>query len=357
MTRRLFLFAGTLALLAGALPASPAPKTAFSAAVSRDAASGWHIVQLAAENRLDPRKSIAVRICPEGGNNLYSFSVGGTELLFQPVTLNHLLERRTGIPILYPTPNRVRDSVYVFMGETHRMAFPGEAISHWIHGLAADDTAWEFDPPEAGAKSAVFRARYALDPGHPRFTAYPYASTLTVEYTLLADRVRVRYTVENRDTRPLGFGFALHPFWQVIGPKETVRIRVPLPWHMEAEKMLPTGKLDRITPESPWSLLDFKPISALRLDDVYFGATPKSKVDVRYESIGLELRQRASKDFTHVVVFTPDRDYFCIENQTCSTDAHNLHARGLVRESHLQVLRPGKTTGGQVEFIPVWTRK
>jgi aldose 1-epimerase len=175
-----------------------------------------------------------------------------------------------------------------------------------------------------------------------------------VEYTLFADRIRVSYEVENRDSKPLGFGFALHPFWNALGPKDKVSIRVPLPWHMDATQMLPSGKLDKVTKNSKWSLLDFKPVSTLRLDDVYFGATPKSKVDIRYDSIGLELRQRVSKDFTHVVVFTPDRDYFCIENQTCSTDAHNLYSRGLVKESHLQILQPGKKTGGWVEYTPEW---
>ena len=133
-------------------------------------------------------------------------------------------------------------------------------------------------------------------------------------------------------------------------------VRVPLPYHMDVERQFPSGKLDPITPDSPWSLLDFKPVSALRLDDVYFGATPESKVDVRYETIGMELRQRASADFTHVVVYTPDRDFFCIENQTCSTDAHNLFAKGLEKESHLQILQPGKKTSGWVEYIPVWTQ-
>ncbi len=356
MHRSIVLLAGMIFLLSVIPETNAAPKTVFSASITRDAGTGWHVVRLAARNAADPRRDMTVKICPEGGNNLYSFTVGENELLVQPDSLNRLLERRSGIPVLYPTPNRVRDTVYVFLGKSYRMSFPGEKISHWIHGLAADDTAWEFDPPSAGADSSVFRARYALDPGHPRYTAFPFPSTLTVEYTLLADRVRIHYSVENRGTTPLGFGLGLHPFWRVIGSKDEVKIRVPLPWHMEAEKMLPTGKLDPVAAGSAWDLHGFTAISSLRLDDVYFGATPESRVDVRYESLGLELRHRASADFTHVVVFTPDRDYFCIENQTSSTDTHNLYARGFKKESHLQVLDPGAKTGGQVEYIPVWMK-
>ena len=44
------------------------------------------------------------------------------------------------------------------------------------------------------------------------------------------------------------------------------------------------------------------------------------------------------------------RALFCVRAQTCSTDAHNLFARGLKRESHLQVVEPGKTGSGWVEL-------
>ena len=120
---------------------------------------------------------------------------------------------------------------------------------------------------------------------------------------------------------------------------------------MEATKdLLPTGKLEPVE-GTGWSLLELRPVSELRLDDVYYGATPESMVRVIYSSIGLQIQQKASSDFTHVVVYTPDRDYFCIENQTCSTDAHNLYSRGYKKESHLQIVEPGKKTGGYVEYI------
>ena len=345
-------------ILCGACPdAGAASNVTFSCSVEKDSETGWSIVRLDAVNASDPRKSITVRIAPEGGNNLFSFTVGGTELLVLPEKIGQLTSKFAGNPLLYPTPNRIRNGLYIFQGDTLRMAFPGEMRSHAGHGLVWDDTAWKYGEPVAGKNSASFTARYEFDSDNPRFPAYPFRNLLTVEYTVLRDRVRVAYEVENRDTKPLGFGFALHPFWRVIGPKEEVLIRVPLPWHMDATNMLPSGKLDRVTKDSKWSLLEPTQLSNLRLDDVYFGATPKSRVNVFWRSIGLELRQRTSGDFTHVVVYTPDRDFFCIENQTCSTDAHNLYSKGLVKESHLQVLAPGAKTGGRVEYIPVWTKR
>jgi aldose 1-epimerase len=357
MERLLVFTAAACMLTAVSAGAGAASDMTFSCSMEKDSATGWNVVSLNAVNVSDPKKSITVKIAPEGGNNMFSFTIGGTEILMPPETLGKLATTFAGNPILYPTPNRIRNGIYVFRGDTLRMGFPGETRSHAGHGLVWDDPAWKYDSPVAGKSSASFTARYVFDSANPRFAAYPYRNMLTMTYTLLGDRVRAAYEVENLDTRPLGFGFALHPFWNIIGKREEVSIRVPLPWHMDATNMLPSGKLDRVTKDSKWSLLELTPLSKLRLDDVYFGATPKSKVDVVWSSIGLELHQRASADFTHVVVYTPDRDFFCIENQTCSTDALNLYSMGLVKESHLQVLAPGKKTGGYVEYIPVWTKK
>jgi len=333
-----------------------APAVTFSTSVSKDAGTGWNIVTLEKTDAQTPKNSIRIRICPEGGCNMFSFSVGGTELIYQLDSLSQLFAKTNGTAILYPTPNRIRNGIYVFRGDTLRMSFPGETRLHTGHGLVWDDSAWKYGEPVAGKKSASFKAQYVLDDANPRFPAYPYRNVLTVEFTLLADRVRIAYEVENRDTKPLGFGFALHPFWNMLGTRDETLIRVPLKWHMDATNMLPSGKLDPVTKDSKWNLLDPTPLTSLRLDDVYFGASPGSKVDVFWNAIGLELHQRASADFTHVVVYTPDRPFFCIENQTCSTDALNLYNQGFVRESHLQVLEAGKKTGGHVDFIPEWKK-
>jgi aldose 1-epimerase len=59
---------------------------------------------------------------------------------------------------------------------------------------------------------------------------------------------------------------------------------------------------------------------------------------------------RTSKEFTHAVVYTGHPKAVCIENQTCSTDAHNLWKRGLKKESHLLILPPGKSHTGYILY-------
>ena len=58
-----------------------------------------------------------------------------------------------------------------------------------------------------------------------------------------------------------------------------------------------------------------------------------------------------------MVVYTPPgRPFFCMENQTCSTDAHNLYSKGLEKEAHLLIAGQGKKVSGwvyvKVERIP-----
>ncbi|MCE5252237.1 hypothetical protein LLG96_18705 [bacterium] len=324
----------------------------FSYMISKDSATGWNIVRLTAEKPGIPQKSMSIAVTPECGSNMFSFTAGGRELIASPDSLSELIARRTGCPILFPTPNRVREATYRFMDEIYTMGFPGEKISHLIHGLVWDD-AWKFDKPEIGKDGISLKTWYVFDENNPRFPGYPFKCTLTVTFTLMEDRVRIAYEVQNQDNRPLGFGFGLHPFWKVIGDKKSDLVQVGLPYHMEAIDLLPTGKLEPVG-GTQWDLNNPKPVSELSLDDVYFGATPESIVRVMYESIGLEIGQKATADFTHVVVYTPDRDYFCIENQTSSTDAHNLFDRGLLKESNLQIVQPDSQTGGHVDYIITW---
>jgi len=324
----------------------------FSCSTTKDPVTGWHVVQLNAENPADSKKNITIKVTPDGGNNMFSFSAGGTELIKGPDELASLLNPKRGNPLLYPTPNRVSDGRFEFMGETFIMQVPGEEKPRTIHGLVWD-VPWNFSEPVVLDDRVVLKTWYIFNEENPRFQAFPFRNTLRVEYTVMNSRVRIAYDVENTDNKPLGFGFAVHPFWKVIGDKNTNKIQVALPCHMEALEKIPTGKLEPVE-GTKWSLSDPVAVSGLDLDDVYFGATPESNIRVIYDSIGLELRQKATADFTHIVVYTPDADFFCIENQTCSTNAHNMYAQGYERESHLQIVRPGETTGGHVEYSISW---
>jgi len=102
------------------------------------------------------------------------------------------------------------------------------------------------------------------------------------------------------------------------------------------------------------SNLNMGPVYALiDLDDVYWKLNSKQKAIIEYRTLGRKMELVASDDFSYMVVFTPrDRPCFCLENQTCSTDAHNLYAAGLKEISGLILLPPGDVHEGWIRFTP-----
>ncbi len=59
--------------------------------------------------------------------------------------------------------------------------------------------------------------------------------------------------------------------------------------------------------------------------------------------------------FSYQVLYSPrGKEYFCLENQTCSTDAHNLFDRGFEKVSGLNIVKPGEIHRGYVKYIVKW---
>jgi aldose 1-epimerase len=166
----------------------------------------------------------------------------------------------------------------------------------------------------------------------------------------------IAYEVENTGAGRLPFGFGLHPWFRVPRNREDITICGPATHQMELETklLLPTGKCMPIAEAKP-DLSKPTNLASLDLDHVYLGMRPEKPAWIEYIDEKLRLELRASEDFTHLIVYTPaGSDFFCVENQTCSGDAHNLYARGLQELAHLLILEPGKKHRGQVEMV--WAR-
>ena len=332
----------------------------FSWKQEKDPATSWLIWRLSYDDPGDPRKSQSIRICPDGGANLFSYTLGETELLRAPTELKALQGRRgAGILVLYPTPNRVRDGKFAFEGREFKFSDDGQTT---IHGLALSRP-WNSAPPEfvmtEGAVSGVaVEAWMDFEPGSSQFERFPIRHRLALRYSLTASGLRADVRIKNRDSARLPFGFALHPYFRLLGAREETFLQVPAEKKMEATPdLLPTGKLLALD-GAPFDLRQPRKLSELALDDVFLGMSSAKTAGYEARDAGLALTLQASDDFTHVVVYTPkDRPFFCIENQTCSTDAHNLYARGLKEESHLLVIEPGGDWTGWVEFRPRWISK
>ncbi|GIW99620.1 MAG: hypothetical protein KatS3mg111_2953 [Pirellulaceae bacterium] len=301
---------------------------------------GQSIVELQADDT-------TVRIAPQQGANTFSIVCHGIEFVLQPEKLEAIAGVRCGVPILYPTPNRVRQATFVFAGKEYR--FPPNAGPHFIHGLVCHSP-WEVAGVGTDALSAWVECVADFREGTDLFRQFPFPHLLRLRISVRSRTVRWTYTVDNRQgTSSVPFGFALHPYFLYQGTREQTYLTIPATHWMEAERQLPTGRL------IPADELDYPLGQPLRLsehvlDDVFFGLTPDRPVTIEFRDVNRGITIRHSPEFTHLVVWTPDRPFFGVESQTCSTDAHNLHSRGMEEAAHLQICPPGETMSGWVEY-------
>ena len=281
------------------------------------------------------------------GSNLFSFQVDGIEYIYgfnESRTGKNLL----GSPVLYPTPNRVRNAQFSFGGRTFH--FEPNSGKNFIHGLVRKSV-WTYDEPVITDKNVSVTTRIAIVPGTEIYEYFPIKNTLELTYTLYEKAIRLDFSTRNNDDHELlPAGLAIHPYFPLIGPREEVRIQVPAKKWMEADSLLPTGRLVDLT-ESGRDLRKPVSLSELNLDDVYWGMSEDSPAVIYYDNIGKIVTLGASELFTHCVVYTPpNASFFCIENQSCSTDAHNMFSKGFEKEAHLSIIKPGKELSSWIEL-------
>jgi aldose 1-epimerase len=290
-----------------------------------------------------------VKILPQMGSNLYSYEVDGEEMFTLPRDYTQTLG--FGTPVLFPTPNRVTDCKFTFQGVEYPQHKNGQP--KFLHGLVQDEP-FSFDPPTADDASAQAVTYVDFEPGKQIYDSFPWKCRLTLTFTLTAEGLKLGYQVENFDEKPLPFGFAIHTYFKRVLPDEQIAIRVQCPERFEAVNLMPTGKILPTIGTDYDICSDFVSLDKLDLDDVFNGMDSSKTCEARYAD-GRHVTLRASDDFKKVVVFTPaGKPIFCMENQTCSTDAHNLYNRGLVDESSLIVLDSGAKHNGWITFT--WTK-
>lgn len=313
-----------------------------------DLENGWPVFELA-------QGDLVVEVVPDAGCNVRSIRYRGRELLRQAPSLAELRGTRYGVPVLYPTPNRVRDARFTFDGRTY--AFEPNKGPNFIHGLVKGES-WEvaesrqlLDRSGMGESACELECRFVFAPGRPVYALFPHPHVLSLTVRVSPSSVRWTYRVDNsRGATRVPFGFGLHPWFRYQGPRARTYLTVPATHWMEAIELLPTGRLVDLA-ETAIDIRTARSLDGLVVDDVYFGMTPDRPAQIEHRAAGLSVELAATEDFTHAVVFTPaDIDAFCVENQTCSTDAHNLHALGLERASHLLIAEPGEVRSGSVEL-------
>lgn len=306
-----------------------------------DDQTGWRVFTL-------KQGDTVATLVPAAGANVQSVLHKGVEYFHQPETLAKLPGVRCGNPILYPTPNRIKGGSFEFEGEKYVFR---EGGGNHIHGLV-NSAPFYFESADASDYhvSLTCVIRFDADGDEERGKLFPWSHAFRMKVTVMDGVVRWDYEVDNNASgKNLPFGVALHPYIKYHGSRKDTFLHVPAGALMESNQQLPSGKLVEL---GGHPLDARKPVSleGFNSDDVFLGMTPDKPAKVEFRNVGRSITFKASKEFTHLVVWTPGRPYMGIENQTCSTDAHNLASKGMQDVAHLQICPPGEKRTGWVEY-------
>ncbi|MGE3804487.1 MAG: aldose 1-epimerase [Gemmataceae bacterium] len=305
--------------------------------------------------------SSRAEIWPALGGNCYRWQVEGAgsrlDLLYAaPDLFADGRPTRSGIPVLFPFPNRIRDGAFTWEGKEYRLPQNDPAKKNAIHGFACRKP-WRVLDQGSAAGSAWLRLEFHGAKDAPEsLELWPTDYRIRLTFRLAERSLKLEAVVDNPDKKPLPFGLGYHPYFSVPlasgGKPEDCLVeckRADQFWELEGN--LPTGK--QLPVDAARDLTKPRPYSELNLDDVLrVAASADSTIELgrmKQQPGSAELRVRASKDYREVVVFTPPhRQAFCIEPYTCTTDAINLQAQGV--DAGWRVLPPGGSWQGDVEI-------
>lgn len=208
---------------------------------------------------------------------------------------------------------------------------------------------------EAFTIEAILQAPHAVQmigsieiaPGSRLFTQFPYHCLLTINIQVDGKGLQYHYQVKNLDHKNLSYGFGLHPFFHLEVDRTYLTVYAKEVM-IKKEDYLPTGQLIHVGGTS-FDLNKPRLIRNLNLDDVYTSLSEAPQAIISTDQ--LSIRMTMSEAFSHIVVYTPaSGEFFCVEPQTCSTDAINLYNKGEKSASGLLVLKPGESGSGDVWF-------
>jgi aldose 1-epimerase len=294
------------------------------------------------------RSGATARVLAEAGFNLYQLQVpvGSRTVDVLDAAADFAATGQTpshsGIPLLFPFPNRIRGAKYNWAGREYVLAgIHQDGQGNAIHGLVIDRP-WRVIEREPDAVVGQFQL--SVD-APDRRSVWPADFVIEVRYELHESALRCDVRVANPDRAPLPFGFGTHPYFKVPlsagSRRDDCLIQAPAAEEWELVSCLPTGKGLPVSGRK--DLREGQELKGLKLDDVLTGlAANGNQIEtvVMDPSAGLEVRQTFDKAFRELVVYTPPHGRsVCLEPYTCTTDAIHLAEQGI--DGGWRVLAPG----------------
>lgn len=286
-------------------------------------------------------------ILPELGFNCYRFAAPLAGQTIEVIDSQPGFEaggkspRRSGIPLLFPFPNRIFQGRMTWDGKEYQLP-KNDDYGNAIHGLVIDRP-WRVLEQTGNSVTGIFRL--SIDAPDRRHL-WPADFEIEVRYELRGTTLDSLITIRNPDQVPLPWGFGTHVYFHFplaagSTPKDCL-VQVPATRQWLLHDCIPTGELQEVS--GRLDLREGLSLEGVQFDDVLTGLVPQAGGAIRCVLMdaraGLQITQTTDTLFRELVIFTPPRgNAVCFEPYTCVTDAVNLQARGI--EAGWRVLDPG----------------
>ena len=304
---------------------------------------------------LDDGQGSFVEIAPALGFNAYRWHVPDGELLYtDPKYFEENKPTRSGVPILFPFPNRIRDGRFTWAGKTYQLPTNDPTGKNAIHGFVCRRP-WRVVAQGANAGAAWVTAEFVGSKDAPDvLDLWPTDYRLSVTYRLEHQSLEVLAVVSNQGAQDLPWGLGYHPYFDLSlfgGAAAEVTVHAHQYW--ELVDSLPTGQRAQV--DARRDLRAAQTYDQLHLDDVFTDLHRSTDMNemvctgmVSHGDRRLELY--SSGVFREIVGFTPPhRQAICLEPYTCATDAINLQQKGI--DAGWRVLKPGTSEEARVKLV------
>lgn len=276
------------------------------------------------------------RILPAVGFNCFSLQIPVNGEVVEALDAEAGFENgdkrgtRSGIPWLFPFPNRIEKGRYHWKGTDYQLPV-SDAFGNAIHGFVMDRP-WRV--VVADAQTAVAEFQLSID-APDRLALWPSDFLIEVRYTLRQACLRADIRIVNAGDHALPWGLGTHPYFKTpLGANSQFGqclVQVPAAATWELTDCLPTGRTLPVEPAK--DLRQGAALEGLKLDDVLTGIDHTSGTVVTSlfdPAAGVMVTQVTDRIFRECVVFTPPgRPCVCIEPYTCVTNAINLEQQGI----------------------------
>jgi len=257
---------------------------------------------------VDKATGARAELAPNRGALVTRFTMGGREVLFldEATFRDPSANVRGGVPVLFPSPGKLKDDGWAREGRQGAMK---------QHGFARN-LPWEVE----GRSDTSATLRLSATPATQ--AQYPWDFEARFTFNVEGNALRIHQRITNRGDAPMPFGVGFHPYFQV-------------PQAQKAQVKIPT-KATRAFDNRKKQEVAF-PGFDLTADEVDLHLLDHGGASAELQLPDGRVTVTGSEEYAYWVVWTlKGRDFVCLEPWTCPGNALNTGER-------LLHLKPGET--------------